>query len=215
MIRFIVRLGLLIIVAVVACLVWAVWPRTANLRDFDAEEVARIEAGMWRDYYERDYKHLWLQLFNLHYRQYHFSPARSLELATAASQAAKIFQPTTNRDEAQIALPELTKYYSLLKESSGESFDPAKVAATELDWWQLRRETNAPEKYCATIADVTEKLFGVKNDHTKEAARLRARMMRYRDDRRDGKMQPSDWTHIEKNLIESYRELRRGVARTP
>jgi len=40
-------------------------------------------------------------------------------------------------------------------------------------------------------------------------------MMRYRDDRRNGGMQPHDWTHIERNLIEAYRELKAGVARTP
>lgn len=215
MIRFFLRLSLLVIVAVLVALVWAVWPRTGNLRDFDADAVARLETVMWRDYYERDYKDLWLQLFNLHQQEYHFSPMQSYQLATSAAQAARLFQPTTSRDEAQVALPELTRYYSLLLEKSGESFDPAKVAASELDWWQLRRETNAPEKYGATMARVTEEIFGIANPSVTKAALDRARMMRYRDDRRDGKMQPSDWAHIEKNLIESYRELKKGVARTP
>lgn len=215
MIRFFLRLSLLVIVAVLVALVWAVWPRTGNLRDFDADAVARLETVMWRDYYERDYKDLWLQLFNLHQQEYHFSPTQSYQLATSAAQAARLFQPTTSRDEAQVALPELTRYYSLLLEKSGESFDPAKVAASELDWWQLRRETNAPEKYGATMARVTEEIFGIANPSVTKAALDRARMMRYRDDRRDGKMQPSDWAHIEKNLIESYRELKKGVARTP
>ena len=215
MIRFFVRLFLLVIVAVLVFLVWAVWPRTGNLRDFDADAVARLETVMWRDHYERDYTDLWLQLYRLHQREYHFSPMQSYQLATSAAQAAKIFQPTTSRDEAQIALPELTKYYALLQEKSGESFDPAKVAASELDWWQLRRETNAPEKYGAAMARVTEEIFGIANPSVTTAALDRARMMRYRDDRRDGKMQASDWAHLEKHLIESYRELKKGVARTP
>jgi hypothetical protein len=40
-------------------------------------------------------------------------------------------------------------------------------------------------------------------------------MMRYRDDRREGKMQPEDWDHIEQHLTEAYGELKTGVGRTP
>ena len=89
MIRFFVRLFLLVIVAVLVFLVWAVWPRTGNLRDFDADAVARLETVMWRDHYERDYTDLWLQLYRLHQREYHFSPMQSYQLATSAAQAAK------------------------------------------------------------------------------------------------------------------------------
>ena len=215
MIRFVVRLFLLVIILLIAALVYAFWPRSGDLRGFDADAVARLETVLWRDYYERDYKDLSLQLYKLHHDLYRFSPADSVQLSIAAANAAKNFQPTTSRDEAQIALPELIKYYSILRDKSGESFDPAKVAAIELDWWQLRRETNAPEKYGPTVARVSEELFGIANPSITKAALDRARMMRYRDDRRDGKMQPSDWAHIEKNLIESYRELKNGVARTP
>lgn len=215
MIRFLVRLFLLVIMLLIAALVYAFWPRTGDLRGFDADAVARLETVTWRDYYERDYKDLTLQLYKLHHDLYHFSPADSVQLAIAAANAAKYFQPTTSREDAQIALPELIKYYSILRDKSGERFDPAKVAASELDWWQLRREFNTPEKYGPTIARVTEELFGTANPSITQAALERARMMRYRDDRRDGKMQAADWTHIEQHLIESYRELKKGVARTP
>lgn len=214
MIRFLIRLFLLVIILLLAALLYAFWPRTGDLRGFDADAVAQIETVMWRDYYDRDYMDLTLQLYRLHHDLYHFSPADSLQLSMAAANAAKHFQPTTSREDAQIALPELIKYYNILRDKSGESFDPAKVAALELDWWQLRRETNTPEKYAPTIARVTEELFGLSNPAITKASLERARMMRYRDDRRDGKMQASDWTHIEKNLIESYRELKKGVART-
>lgn len=214
MIRFFVRLFLLIVVALAAVLAWALWPRTGDLRGFDSAAVARLETAMWRDYYERDYNDLMVQLYKLHHDEYHFSPAYSVQLAMKAGAAAKLFQPTTNRDEAQVALPELIKYFTLLQEKSGEDFDPIKVAAIELDWWQIRRETNAPENYAPIVASVSEELFGVSNPLIKKAAAQRARMMRYRDDRRAaGAMQASDWKLIETNLIESYADLKKGVAR--
>lgn len=216
MIRFLIRLFLLIAIALAVALGWALWPRTGDLRGFDSAAVARLETAMWRDYYEHDYNDLMVQLYKLHREEYHFSPGFSVQLAMKAAQAAKIFQPTTSRDEAQVALPELIKYFTLLQEKSGENFDPIKVAAIELDWWQIRRETNAPEKYAGTVARVSEELFGLSNPLITQAAKKRAAMMRYRDDRRAaGAMQAGDWKHIETNLIESYADLKKGVARTP
>jgi len=41
---------------------------------------------------------------------------------------------------------------------------------------------------------------------------LHTEMMRYRDDRREGKMQPADWRHIEEELMSSYQLLKMGIA---
>lgn len=215
MIRFLVRLFLLLLVLLVAGLVYALWPRTGDLRGFDAAGVARLETAMWRDYYAQDYKGLGLRLYELHREQYRFSPADSVQLALAAAKAAQLFQPTTSREDARIALPQLVRYFTLLRDNSGESFDPARVADLELDGWQLRREKAPPEQSSPAVARVTEEIFGVTNPEIKKSALLRARMMRYRDDRGRGGMQAADWTHIEGNLVESYRELKAGVARVP
>jgi hypothetical protein len=36
-------------------------------------------------------------------------------------------------------------------------------------------------------------------------------MMSYRDERRDGRMQASDWAHVERELVRSYEALRAGI----
>ena len=194
---------------------YALWPRQGDLRNFDADAVARLETGMWRDYYGHDYKSLARRLYSLYRDQYHFSPADSAQLAYASGKAAQLFQPTSSRAEAQVALPLLVSYYTLLRDRGGEIFDPEKAARLELDWWQLRRESATPVQYGNVVAQVVEELFKVHNDHIQKSAQLRAAMMKYRDERRDGHMQPEDWDHIEQSLIESYRELKAGVARTP
>jgi len=213
MLRILSRIFLVLVLLALAVAGYAFWPRQADLRDFDADAVARLETGMWRDYYSHDYKTLATRLYALYHDIYRFSPADSARLAVYSGKAAQLFQPTTNRDEAQVALPMLVSYYTLLRDHGGETFDPEKAAEMELDWWQLRREKIAPEQYGNVIAQVDEEIFKAHNDHVTKSAQIRAAMMRYRDDRRDGHMQDEDWAHIEQNLIESYRELKTGVAR--
>jgi hypothetical protein len=213
MLRILSRIFLVLVLVAIALGAYAFWPRKADLRDFDADAVGRLETGMWRDYYSHDYKTLATRLYALYHDVYRFSPADSARLAVYSGKAAELFQPTTNRAEARVALPMLVSYYTLLRDHGGESFDPAHAAEIELDWWQLRREKATPEHYGNVIAEVDEEIFKVHNEHVTKSAQIRAAMMRYRDDRRDGAMQPEDWQHIEENLIESYRELKAGVAR--
>jgi hypothetical protein len=45
-------------------------PRTAHLREFDPDEVARLETGMWRSYYDKQRVRLFNQLSELLRTQY-------------------------------------------------------------------------------------------------------------------------------------------------
>lgn len=215
MLRNLLKIFLVLLVLALIGAGYVLWPRQGDLRTFDADAAGRLEMNMWRDYYAHDYRALATRLYSLYHDLYHFSPGDSARLAYDSGEAARLFQPTNNRAEAQVALPLLVSYYTLLRDRSGENFDPEKAAELELDWWQLRREKAAPAQYGHVVAEVAEELFKLQNDHIEKSAQIRAEMMRYRDDRRDGRMQPEDWDHVEKNLIESYRELHTGVARTP
>jgi hypothetical protein len=213
MARKIRQVCLILVLLILIGVGYALWPRQGNLREFDADAVGRLETQMWRNYYDHDYKSLAANLYSLYRDQYHFSPGDSAQLAYDSGKAAQLFQPTTSRAEAQVALPLLVKYYTLLRDRSGEAFDADNAAKLELDWWQLRRENATPEQYGNVVAQVATELFKVDNDHIRKSSQLRALMMRYRDDRRGGHMEPADWDHIEQNLTEAYRELRTGVVR--
>ena len=214
MARILLRIFLFLVLLALIGAGYVLWPRQGNLRDFDSDAVARLETGMWRDYYAHDYKSLARRLYSLYRDEYHFSPGDSAQLAYQSGKAAQLFQPTASRAEAQVALPCLVTYYTLLRDRSGESFDAEKAARLELDWWQLRRENATPEQYGNVVAQVAAELFKTDNEHIQKSSQLRAAMMHYRDERRNGQMQPADWEHIEQNLIEAYRELKTGVART-
>ena len=75
MIRFLIRLFLLLILLLLVGLGYALWPRKGDLRNFDADAVARLETAMWRDYYAHDHTALAKKLYTLNRDQYHFSPA--------------------------------------------------------------------------------------------------------------------------------------------
>jgi hypothetical protein len=136
----------------------------------------------------------------------------SVQLSYYAAKAAALFRPTRSRDEAHKTLPSLRQYFDLIRQHGRERFDTIKLAALELDWWQLRRENAGPVRYADVIAQTTAELYQLNKPEIQQAASVRAEMMDYRDRRHDGKMRPEDWAHIKQGLRRSYSLLKNGVA---
>jgi hypothetical protein len=206
--------------AVVACLVllgialyWSI-PRKADLRSFDPAKMAVLETAMWRDYYDKRYFDLFFNLYLSSRSEFGFSPLDSLKIAIAAGEAARTFQPTRSRDEANAALPELVSYYRLLARAAPGEFDVDQAAKLELDWWQARREDVPPETYGKTIAATSAMLYGKSDDLMVQSGIERAQAMAFRDQHR-GEMTAADWSAIELRLFKAYSKLRRSVNPTP
>ena len=187
-------------------------PRNADLRAFEPKRMAERETRMWRDYYEKHYVRLFWELYASSRTEFRFSPLDSFRIALAAAHAARLFQPTTSREEASVALPPLEVYYSLLRKAASSDFDPDKVAALELDWWQARREKVAPTDYGKTIAAAASMIYGAENPSIDESGALRAEAMAYRD-ARNGKMTDADWRTVSTQLAVAYGKLKEGVTR--
>jgi hypothetical protein len=199
--------------AVAAAGIYLCWPRKADLRAFDPAEMARLETAMWRDYYEKHYPRLFYHLYELSRTQFDFSPLDSLRIALSAAQAAKTFQPTRSRREADAALPSLVTYYRLLLPAAPAAFDVQETARLELDWWQARREKVGPKDYGRTVAEVAALTYGKSRDDpaTLESGVVRAEAMAYRD-ARSRSMTEADWSEIETQLLRAYRLLKGSVA---
>ena len=138
---------------------YASWPRQADLRGFEPDEIARLETAMWRDYYQKRYAALFGHLYELSRTQFGFAPLDSFRIALSAARAATAFQPTRSRAAADAALPPLVTYY-LLESAVPDGFDVAEAARLELDWWQARREALGPEQYGKTVARVAAITYG-------------------------------------------------------
>jgi hypothetical protein len=207
--KFLVALAVLIpAVATYTC-----WPRKAELRAFDPAEMARLETAMWRDYYEKRYPALFYHLYESSHAGFGFSPLASARVAMSAALAAKTFQPTRSRAEAEAAIPYLVTYYGLLREAAPVAFDVRYVASLELDWWQARREAIGPRDYGLIVAEVAALTYGKSKD---DPALLtfgigRSEAMAYRDARGQA-ITEQDWTNIETQLLGAYRQLKAGVA---
>ncbi|MCP3382942.1 hypothetical protein NLM31_21480 [Bradyrhizobium sp. CCGUVB4N] len=203
-------------VAAAAVLVaaYAAIPRHADLRAFDPAEMARLETAMWRDYYDKRYVALFYHLYESTRTQFGFSPFRSLHVALSAAEAARAFQPTRSRREADGALPALVAYYREVATAAPVAFEVEEAARLELDWWQARREAVGPQDYGLTIARVTALTYGgsAEDAGIRRFGVARAEAMAYRDARGEG-ITDTDWAAIETQLVGAYRSLKASVAR--
>ena len=203
-------------VAAAAVLVaaYAAIPRHADLRAFDPAEMARLETAMWRDYYDKRYVALCFHLYESTRTQFGFSPFKSLHIALSAAEAARAFQPTRSRREADAALPALVAYYRDVATAAPVTFEVEEAARLELDWWQARREAVGPQDYGLTIARVTALTYGgsAEDAGIRRFGVARAEAMAYRDARGEG-ITETDWAAIETRLAGAYRSLKASVAR--
>jgi hypothetical protein len=201
-----------LVLAVAAAGIYLCWPRTADLRAFDPAEMARLETAMWHDYYEKHYPRLFYHLYGLSRTQFGFSPLDSFRIALSAAEAAKTFQPTRSRREANAALPALVTYYRLLQSGAPVAFDVDQTARLELDWWQARREKVGPREYGKTVAEVAALTYGKSPDDPaiRQSGIVRAEAMAYRD-ARSRSMTEADWSDIQTQLLRAYGLLKASV----
>src|SRR5437879_11965233 len=82
------------------------FPRTSHLREFNPDEVARLETAMWRSYYDKQQVRLFNQLAELLRTQYQMPPLRSNRVAYHAAKAAFIFKDGKQRADYEKALPD-------------------------------------------------------------------------------------------------------------
>jgi hypothetical protein len=202
------RVTLAIAAALVA---YAVIPRHADLTAFDPSETARLETLMWRHYYDKRFFALFADLYALARDQDGFSPLDSVRIAVAAARAARAFQPTASRAEAQVAVPLLIDYFAVLARGAPVPVDTVAAARAELDWWQARRESVGPETYGLTIAQVTALVYGVDDEDVQSFGIQRAQAMQFRDARGQS-ITEADWTAIEQQLLSAYQHLKRAVS---
>lgn len=189
-------------------------PRRTSLRDFDADEVARLETAMWRSYYSRERARLFAQLGELLRTQYRMPLVRSNAVAYQAAKAAFVFKDGKARADYEKALPNLVNFYKSIREVSDTDFDVERAARLELEWWIVHRERrrHAPGDLERALASLASEIYRVPAERLAEHARLRAEAMEIRDSKAEqGGVTEDDWKRIDELLHESWRSLHRAV----
>lgn len=212
------RLLLIVLAIVVVALGWVGYdlysPRQTKLRDFDPNEVARIETAMWRSYYDKERVKLFTQLTELLRQQYRMPVVRSNAVAYQAAKAAFVFKAGKQRSDYEKALPNLLNYYTAIRAMSDTPFDVERAAKLELEWWIVHRQRaqHKPGDLDRALAELQAELFRLPAERFAEHARLRAEAMTIRDEKAEaGGVSEADWQRIEVLLRGSWSSLWKTV----
>ena len=162
-------------------------PRHTKIREFNADEVGRLEAAMWRSYYQKERIKLFNQLTEILRIQYNLPFLRSNTIAYQASKAAFIFKDGHSRSDYEKALPNLINFYTEIHKVSDIDFDVEMAAKLELEWWIIHRERkqHAAGDLDRSLAELPAEINQVPAERLMEHARLRAEAMTIRDDKRN------------------------------
>lgn len=189
-------------------------PRSATMRSFDPDEVARLETAMWRSYYQKERVKLFNELSELLRTQYNLPLIRSNTVAFQASKAAFVFKDGHKREDYEKAMPNLINFYQEIRQVSDINFDVTRAARLELEWWIVHRERkkHAAGDLDKALAELPAELYQMPVEKMMEHARLRAEAMTIRDDRAEaGGVTEADWKKIDDLLHESWRALYKTV----
>ncbi len=214
--RKIIIRALALVLALIVCAVLydLYFPRTTQMREFDPDEVARLETAMWRSYYEKQRLSLFNQLAELLRTQYHMTPIRSNQVAYYGANAAFVFKKGEQRSDYAKALPDLVKFYGAIRKMSDIPFDVDRAARLELEWWIIHRQRarHAPGDLEKALADLQAEIYHAPVDRLMEHGRLRAEAMTIRDTKAEnGGVTEADWARINELLKESWRSLQKAV----
>ena len=184
--------------------------RNINLKQFDPVAVAKLDADMWRSYYNHQFLLLFLQLVRLLRRQFGFNWFMTIRLAYYAGWAAAYYRIKKYKgvDNTRV-LKNLTKFYRQISNRATKSFDYRRAAELELAWWDIHRgstENNgALEQSLANGASV---IYGASAGSLTEYAHYRAEAMllpRHEGDARHDT--PTDWLKVTDLLVVAWRAL--------
>ena len=216
--RLVIRFLAVVIVGAVLVSAWIAvdiyTPHKVNIRDFNADEVARLDTAMWRSYYSRQRLQLYRELTELLGKQYKLNFWRRQAMAFRAAKAAFVFKDGKNRADYEKALPDLEKFYADIREVSSTDFDADQAAKLELEWWIVHRDRKNynPGDLSKALAETAAAVYNIAPERFKGHADLRAAAMEIRDTKAEqGGVTEEDWAHIDDLLHRSWRSLHAAV----
>jgi hypothetical protein len=189
-------------------------PHKVNIRQFDANEIARLDTAMWRSYYAKERLKMFSQLTEVLEKQYQLPFWRRQLLAYYAAKAAFVFKDGKAREDYEKALPDLRKFYGEIRDISTTDFDVERVAKTELEWWIIHRER---KKYQAdalpnALAEAASAVYNLPKEKFLEYGQFRTDAMKIRDTKAEqGSVTEEDWQKIDELLHNSWQSLHKNV----
>lgn len=121
---------LLVLMVVLAAYVF--WPRSSSLTAFDPSAIAELQVKAWSQAGARQWAGHAATTYRIFESQYRLPPVSALKAAIEVSRAAAILRSAADAADRESAAKPLTSAYATLKARSRGQFDPAAVAAQEI-----------------------------------------------------------------------------------
>lgn len=213
---FKIFIGLMVIGVLLG--IWIVFdlyrPHKVDIREFDADEIARLDTEMWRSYYAKERLKMFSQLTEVLEKQYKLPFWRRQLMAYYAAKSAFVFKDGKSREDYEKALPDLRKFYSEIRDISTTEFEVERTAKTELEWWIIHRDRKKYQEgdLANALAEAASAIYNVPKEKFLEYGKFRADAMKIRDDKAEqGGVTEEDWQKIDELLHNSWRSLHKNV----
>lgn len=190
------------------------------MRSFDPRVVGGRECRAWETYYRREWVAFLAASVGLVKAAFGMSWPRTVAGAWLVLRANQVWAPYPDNDPHK-ARSLMARFYALLRRSEGGSFDPARAAQLEVEWWRVHRETQhsdgstSSEELATALADLYAYSYVVDPAAVRQAAALRAEAMDVSDAWVEAGCDPSDGRLARERalLVRSYSALLAAVHR--
>jgi hypothetical protein len=182
--------------------------------DLQPDLIAELEAGGWRAYYDHDWPNLVRRLVQLNQEQFHIPFPLSIVAAFHAARASRAWVPVEHDDAA--VLEHLRRFYRMARRWSGLTFDPARAAQLEFNYFKVHRDlVGNPDKsaFVTAMAELHAHLFDLPVERMRDSAEWRVRAANTVDLITSGQSTDpeADWAKLEDELRECYRSIDREL----
>lgn len=178
---------------------------------FNPDRMAHFEGAGWRAYYDRDWLKLVRLTLGLFGEQFHIPFPMSLLAAYYITRASIAWAPA-KADEAKTVWY-LEKFYRLARRYSDLSFDPARAAQLELQYWIVHRRLighSDQSEFVAALTALHSEVFGLSLAQVRASAEQRVLAATTVDGITSGVSTDieGDWARIQVALQACYRSIR-------
>jgi hypothetical protein len=193
-------------------------PAVKPHRAFDPRRVGRLEADAWVAYYRREWVRFLRAAIALTRHTFGLPWPQTIYGAWLVLRANQLWAPYPDNDR-EGARRAMERFYRLVAEHHGDSFDPRRASELEVEWWRVHREHQREDPegeerpLVAALAALYAYVYGVPDTDVMVAAAQRALAMRYSDQWvREGCEAASPLIAQERAaLVRSYAGLLAGV----
>jgi hypothetical protein len=178
------------------------------------ERIARLEAGGWRAYYDRDWPTLLRLMVQLNQEQFHIPFPLSVIAALHVALGSRAWARVEN-DPRQVQR-HFERFYRMARRWSELPFEPRRAAELEVRYWiEHRRLVGQDDKtsFIEAMTALHAHLFDLPHERVRESAewRVRANNTVDRITSRLSSDTEADWARLEDELRQCYRSLQKAL----